>query len=1063
MSTHPLRRASIVPIDTFFLSLAEDQGERAASIVLAGVGSDGTRGLKAIKAAGGLTIAQAEYDHTALSGMPMSAAATGLVDHIVPVEAMPSILIEHRRQSAELKTWKEAHATVSDWPNHLRDIAVTLRAAIGHDFTDYKQSTLIRRVERRMHALGLDSVPAYIATLKSDVREPDLLFRDLLIGVTQFFRDPDAFAELALAVVPPLLDSRDPDNPIRIWVAGCATGEEVYSIAILLSEALDERKSPVKLQVFGTDLDANAISVARAGRYREPLQGLSPERLAKWFVREGEYFHPTKCIREMCVFSMHSLVKDPPFSKLDLVSCRNVLIYLNRELQHRVIQTFHYALKPGGWLFLSPSESAMRDESMFHVVDRKHRILQRRDDVRPGLPSLRSAGSAVPLRADAALTVPRDDRVDRSVRAAMERHSPAMLVVNQQHEIVRFSGADIGQYLEPTPGTATLNLFALLKKTLRPIVRSSLQKAIAAGEMVVEPDLAIAGQPDSQLVTLVIEPVEGGLVVIAFRKAQDDRLANALASDRHAEATPTIERELNATRVQLRAAVDDLERQFEEAQSATEEMQSVNEELQSANEELETAKEEMQSVNEELQTVNAELQGKNEDLSRLNDDLQNLLDSTRIATLFLDRDLRVRSFTPAMTEIFHLRNRDCMRPIHEIASRLSYKHFERDVATVQRTLTVIESEVSPPDNASTFLMRIRPYRTRDDRLDGVVVTFVDVTAMKTAENARFELETLFRLAQKAAGIGSWTWDFARDVVVSTRENARLMGADPDDFQAVDSKRFMAQIHTQDLPAMEADIARCRAGGGDWEREYRIRRQGQERWLLGKGHLFRGENGSSAKLLGVNYDVTEQKARESRVLFLMNELGHRTKNLLSLAAALIRQTEGESESVREFSERCTERLLALGRAQGLLGETNWNGAGLNEVARSIFEPYINMQSDRILLAGPAVVLQPRTVDSLSLALNELATNAVKYGSLSVPSGKVELRWRRSGNGGKPGLHISWRESGGPPVVAPDRKGFGRRVIEDFPRVQLGASISFDFPSTGVEWTADLPSASVVEES
>ena len=365
------------PVDTFFCALAEDQGERAVAIVLSGVGSDGTLGVRTVKEHGGLTLAQAEFDHDAMQGMPMSAAATGLVDHVVAIEAMPSKLIDYQRHLNDVVGRKDGEGTREDAKAYLGQIAKLVSARTGHDFSGYKENTLARRIQRRMQVLQIANVTAYIERLKTEPGEIDLLFRDLLISVTEFFRNPEAFDALA-TVIPKLIADKGAGDQVRIWVPGCATGEEVYSIAIMLREAKQQNASP-EIKVFGTDLDATAVAAARAARYRKLPSGLSPERFQRWFATDGDHHCPVKEIRDMCVFSVHSLIKDPPFSKLDLISCRNVLIYLNSDLQHRVIQTFHYALKPDSYLFLGPSEGVTREANLFAVVDKKHRILQRRD------------------------------------------------------------------------------------------------------------------------------------------------------------------------------------------------------------------------------------------------------------------------------------------------------------------------------------------------------------------------------------------------------------------------------------------------------------------------------------------------------------------------------------------------------------------------------------------------------------------------------------------------------------------------------------------------------------
>ena len=419
------------PIDTFFTSLAEDCGERAVGIVLAGVGSDGTIGIRTIKEHGGLTLAQAEVDATAMLGMPSNAVATGLVDHVVPVEAMPGKLTDYHRHLIKVAKKKDGDGHRRDLHEHLEKITSLLHARSEHDFSGYKEATLMRRVQRRMQVLHIDSAAGYLERLRTDKGEIEALFRELLIGVTQFFRDPQAFEALKTRAVVPLLSAKGEGEPIRIWVPGCSTGEEAYSIAILLRETLEERHAGREVTIFGTDIDANAVAIARAGRYRKETSGLSPERLERWFVRAGDDYCPVAEIRNMCVFSTHSLVKDPPFSKLDLISCRNVLIYLEEELQDRLMRTFHYALLPGGYLFLGTAEGVTRNSRLFTALDKKNRILQRRDaggalpEFQPqGVPALQLPSAPTRRRIGR-----RQDRQGRGARdaalcAGLLRHRP---------------------------------------------------------------------------------------------------------------------------------------------------------------------------------------------------------------------------------------------------------------------------------------------------------------------------------------------------------------------------------------------------------------------------------------------------------------------------------------------------------------------------------------------------------------------------------------------------------------------------------------------------------------
>ncbi|MDY6946385.1 MAG: chemotaxis protein CheB, partial [Pseudomonadota bacterium] len=413
------------PIDTFFASLAEDQGERAVCVVLSGTGSDGTQGLKRVKEHGGLSLAQrADLDGTAMTGMPQSAAATGLVDHIIPVADMPGLLLEYQQHLRKIAPQKDSDGNRVDMPEHMTAICALLRAGTGHDFSQYKRSTLLRRIQRRMQVLRIDTVPAFIERLRKEPRQVQLLFHELLIGVTQFFRDPQAFEALARTVIPKLLEHKHADEQLRIWVPACATGEEVYSIAILVREALERHGLGLKVQIFGTDVDDAAVAVARAARYHKRMEGVSRERIERWFASDGEVFCPVREIREMCIFSNHSVIKDPPFSRLNLISCRNLLIYLEPALQDRLMQTFHYALQPGGYLCLGQSESITRKTKLFATLDKKHRIFERRDTSTSApdfLLAQPTTAKSTDLATKAAQRGP--DPVDAEARRITDRHS----------------------------------------------------------------------------------------------------------------------------------------------------------------------------------------------------------------------------------------------------------------------------------------------------------------------------------------------------------------------------------------------------------------------------------------------------------------------------------------------------------------------------------------------------------------------------------------------------------------------------------------------------------------
>ena len=746
------------PIDTFFSSLAQDRGECAVAVVLSGSGSDGARGLRMVKEYGGLTIAQAGFDHHAMSGMPASAAATGLVDHVLPVEEIPALLRAHAAHLRHTQDRKSPDGIREDLASHVQAITGLLRAEVGHDFGDYKEKTLVRRIQRRMQVLQLATVPEYITRLRHDPAEAETLFRELLIGVTSFFRDPPAFAALQAKVLPELLVDKGAADTLRAWVPGCSTGEEAYSIAIALREAMGDRRSAPKVQVFATDIDDRAIAIARSGRYRAPLAGITPEQQARWFVEDGEDLCVVKTIREMCIFSVHNAIKDPPFSQLDLVSCRNLLIYMNAELQQRLVRVFHYALRPGGYLMLGPSESLARNATLFSVVDKKHRLYARRADVAaiptPVLRPLRDL-SVMATRAPAgrARAQGGGDALDRGVQRVLEKYAPASVVIDSNYDILRFSG-DTGRYLGPSSGAASLNLFGLLHKGLRGAARSAVKQAFSLQRTVVHDGLSVSQDAHKLPLRLIAAPLaesEGGkdLCVVAFQEIERAPADAGHASASESERVAALEHELEHTRQQLQAAIDQQETANEELMSANEEYQSVNEELQSSNEELETSKEEMQSINEELQTINAEIQSKNEQLGRVNSDLQNLMESTQIATLFLDTQLRVHGFTSGMADVFHLRDSDRGRPITEIATRVKYPELQEDVRQVVRTLAPVERVLRGRYGVPTYLLRVRPYRTVDNVIEGAVMTFIDITEREAQESERARLATIVEWSKDA--------------------------------------------------------------------------------------------------------------------------------------------------------------------------------------------------------------------------------------------------------------------------------------------------------------------------
>lgn len=1047
------------PIDTFFASLAEDQEECAVCIVLSGTGSDGSLGLRKVKEHGGLSLAQADADATAMSGMPQSAVATGLVDHIMLVAQMPALLMDYQQHLNKVAPHKDVDGNRSDTSAHLAAICALLRTGTGHDFSQYKHSTLLRRIQRRMQVLRIDTVPEFITRLRKEPRQGDLLFREFLIGVTQFFRDPQAFDALHASVIPKLLEHKGADDPIRIWVPACATGEEVYSIAILVREAMERHGAVQKVQIFGTDIDDAAVAIARAARYSK-MENVTRERIERWFSEDGEVHCPIREVREMCIFSTHSVVKDPPFSKLDLISCRNLLIYLETDLQDRLMQTFHYALRPGGYLCLGQSESITRKTKLFATLDKKHRIFQRRESADAAQDFLMATPTSTakpgPASTHAPLRV--QDPIDAEVRRVMEKHSPAYVVIDQQHDILRFSGGDVGRYLEPSPGTASLNLFGIVRKALRPAVRSAVQRAQKTAEPITTENTSIKIEGRSRCVKLIVEPivnerrVEAGRWIVAFQEtdaAATGKDAKAPAGALHPDVG-ALEQELQTTRTQLRASIDELETANEEMKSANEEYQSVNEELQSSNEELETAKEEMQSVNEELQTINAEMIGKNETLMRLNSDLKNLLESTQIPTIFLDDQLHIKNFTPAMTDLFHLRDSDRGRPITEIVTRMNYADLRRDVAKVLRTLTVIEHEVRIAEDETVFVMHIRPYRSVDNVIDGVVITFIDITERKRHEEAQARLAAIVESSQDAiighAFDGTITsWNAGAEAIFGYTASEAI------------GKPFSTLIPENQKDEVPQLLDQLKRGERvDHFEIDRVRKDGKKIDVSLAISPIKDARGKMIAASTIARQFTERKAAEDHKSFLMAELDHRVKNTLMVITSLIAQTVKNAASPEQFAQIIEGRIQALSRVHNLLNQNDGDRASLRDVIMGELAPYRNGNEGNVIIDGTSdIALTPKATQTLAMALHELATNAGKYGALSTPAGKVAVSWSVANSRKNPRLSIEWIETGGPPVKPPTRRGFGSQLIERIVNYELQASVQRDFYAEGVRCKIEFP--------
>jgi len=723
-----------MPIDALFTSLAADQGNRAIGVILSGAASDGSLGSRAIKAEGGITFAQDES--AKVEGMPRSAVAGGTVDFVLPPSEIAQELVRIARQ---------AHVIARNGPRSLPEPEIVrlfslLRKAHDIDFTHYKQNTIERRVRRRMAIARADNLPAYIAYVRENPDEIEQLYRDLLIHVTSFFRDNEVFEVLKRDILPSILSDRGNANPVRVWVPGCATGEEVYTIAIALLEAQSALNVNATIQIFGTDISETVIEFARAAVYpASALADVPPDRLARFFTKSGDTYRVSSAVRDCCIFARQNLTNDPPFSKLDLISCRNVMIYLGAVLQRRVVSLFHYALRPGGYLLLGSSETIGSFPDVFTLVDRKHKIYQKKMiAVRLPFGIERSPARDVAER-------PRIDEPGSAVtslfreadRAILARFAPVGVIINENLDVLQFRGRT-GAFLEPPSGTASLNVLKMAREGLLGDLRAAIAAARKTNEPVRRTNVRVKNNGGSIVANIDVipfpTPAKETLMIVVFEEAAAEKKVPVVRGKKGKGKQPPAEdgrqvvrlnRELEATREYLQSIIEEQEAINEELRSANEEIQSSNEELQSTNEELETAKEELQSSNEELTTLNEELENRNEELARVNNDLINLLNGVEIPIIMLDNALRIRRFNPGAQRALNLIAGDVGRPIDDMKTTLLVDNIGELVSRVIETLETSEREVQDR-KGHWYSLRIRPYKTVDNKIDGAVLVLVDL-------------------------------------------------------------------------------------------------------------------------------------------------------------------------------------------------------------------------------------------------------------------------------------------------------------------------------------------------
>ncbi|MCB0324518.1 MAG: PAS domain-containing protein, partial [Bdellovibrionales bacterium] len=877
-------RSERAPIDHFFRTLASNHGDRSIGVVLTGSGSDGTLGLKEIKLSGGVAIVQdpneAEYD-----GMPQSAVSTGVADLILPLAEIPKAIIGFTSTAPKLRLRSE-QAAESSSEQVLQKIFAQLRARTGRDFTQYKRSTVMRRIGRRMQFRRQEDLAEYLAVLRSSPEEVRALADDLLITVTSFFRDPEVFQYVRTNVLPQIVTAKRDGEPIRIWSVGCATGEEAYSLAILVLETLAQLDKHLPIQIFASDLHEHSLTKAREGLYLGDIESdITSERLSRYFEKENGGYRVRKEVRELVVFAPHNLMGDPPFSRLDLISCRNLLIYLKRELQHEVIELFHYALKPDGFLVLGTSETL--DAGDLFQVEEKKCCVYRRRNIRAPEPRLPVFPTTRPRVFSEAERVPLETQsisYGGLHQKIVERYAPPSILLAPDNRVVHLS-ENAGRYFEHPGGEITSNVFKILCEELRLELRTALHSARETGEIAVTKAIDVSVNGEKRPVVLHVRPSsevgQQGYALVLFVEAATDPTPTSRVggSDSDAERIQKLEVELHLTQQRLQVIVEEFESGQEELKASNEELQSANEELRSTLEELETSKEELQSLNEELQTLNQENRHKVEELAQLSSDLQNFLAATDIATLFLDRKFRIMRFTPRVAELFNVRMADRGRPLSDFTHRLGYDNLAEDAKRVLRTLVPIEREVKD-ESERWYLTRVLPYRSTEDRIDGVVITLVDITARKESERALRESEGRFRALIDASAQMVWTTDVEGRMVEDSPSWQAFTG------QPYNLRRgfgWLDALHPADRETAEAKWREAVATKASLVMEVRVFHAASDeyRWNAVRAVPLLHPEGPVSGWIGMASDISDRKQAELALKQSEARLGEEVLALMRL--------------------------------------------------------------------------------------------------------------------------------------------------------------------------------------
>ena len=1088
-------------IDLCFRTLAQAYGKNAIAILLSGTGADGTLGLGRVKEEGGCVIAQdpaeAEY-----GDMPRNAIEAGVVDLVLPVAEMAAKVLSLRNTAERLKFAPEVEEIRQpDDEVSLREILTILRLRTGNDFSQYKRPTLLRRFARRMQVNELPNLEGYVEFIHSHPEEVQVLMRDLLITVTNFFRDPEALESLEKEVIPALFSGKGPNDQIRVWSAGCASGEEAYSLAMMLTEYADRLAEPPKIQVFATDIDERAIAEARECQYPATISiDVSPERLRRFCVRVGDHYQVKKELRENVLFAVHNVIRDPPFSRLDLVSCRNLLIYLNRNMQERVLEIFHFALRPNGHLFLGASESAEAVPTEFTPVDKKHRIYRRREPPGRALAAPTLLGGRWPIR----LPEYRGDSEGiissgRLHQQIVEQLAPPSALVDDNYDIVHLS-THAARYLQISGGEPTHNILKLVLPDLRLDLRSVLLEARSREAPDATRSRPISVQIDGNLRHVLISVrsaapnVDDGrvLLLVTFEETSDISPPAEVIVPTGLEAAHKFEEELQRTKEQLRITIEQYETSTEELRASNEELQAINEELRSATEELETSKEELQSINEELTTVNQEYKDKIEEVGRINSDLQNLMAAIEIGTIFLDRALQIKRYTPQIQQLFNITTSDIGRPLRHFTHQLDYPSLSDDAEEVLRSLRTIEREVRSADDR-WYLARLLPYRTIEDKIDGVVLTFVDITnRLREEEQLRRHTAELQQRAEILNMAPAFILDADRRIIMWNKKSESIYGFSAQEATGKNAHQLLKTEFPQPRTEIDAQLQRTR----QWEGELVHTTKGGRRIVVASHWiLHRPDSNQAPVIVEMNIDISARLRAEEA----LREADHNTDKFLATLAHELRNPLGAIRNGLTMIRRTGRDAVAANRAFEIvdrqvgnltrlvddlvdverlrhgkirLQKSRIDLGAIVDAAKEMSQPRIEESGHSLKVSLPRQAVQlDGDLTRLAQVLSNLLDNAAKY---SPRGGSIELSAEQAGNE----LVIKVRDSGmgisadmlsklfdlyaqGEPLPGNTTKGFGvgLALVRQIAELHGGTvTASSDGPGRGSEFVVRLPLAS-----